>query len=124
MCEPNKMKEKEHSFRHHSFRKQHGYSFMGRPFMFRKFDGNPLKMMINEIESKEEAIELLEIQIKRVNKHKRQLNKRITRMDEIEKSIEETIGEIGKMKEFSKDEMKKILKKKYRELTNKMLDDM
>jgi septal ring factor EnvC (AmiA/AmiB activator) len=123
MKEPKKMKNEEHDFCHHPFRRSHKFPMMGKPFMFKKFGHGPFKMMLDDIESKEEAIELLEIQIKRTNKHRKHLEKRIARMDEIEESIEEAIGEIGKMKEFSKDEMKKILKKKYREFVNKMLDD-
>ena len=117
------MKNKEHGFWHHPFMRLPKHPMMGGPFMLRRFDHIQLKMMLDEIESKEEAIELLELQIKKTNKHKKYLEKKIARMDEIEDSIEEAIGEIGKMKEFSKDEMKKILKKKYREFVNKTLDD-
>ncbi|NHJ39834.1 MAG: hypothetical protein FK731_07350 [Asgard group archaeon] len=124
MCKPEKINQKEHGFRHHPFMRLYGHHKIGRPFMFGGLYRNPMKHMMDEIESKEEAIELLEIQIKRLNKQRKHLTKRMSRMDEMEKSIEETIGEIGNMKEFSKDEFKKILKKKYREFTNKMLDDI
>ncbi|NHK30747.1 MAG: hypothetical protein FK730_05310 [Asgard group archaeon] len=123
MKEPKNMKDKEHDFSRHPFRRLHGHPMMGNPFMFKKFDRDPFKRILEGIESKEEAIELLEIQIKRTNKYKKHLKQKMARMDEIEKSIEETIGEIGKIKEFSNDEMKKIMKKKYREFVNKMLDD-
>ncbi|NHJ47091.1 MAG: hypothetical protein FK733_04815 [Asgard group archaeon] len=107
----------------HPRRHKHFPPMMGKRFMFRGFEGGPLKMILDDIDSKEEAIELLEIQIKRLNKQKKHLEQKISQMDEMEKSIEEAISEIGGMKEFSKDDMKKILKKKYREFTSKMLDD-
>jgi hypothetical protein len=98
-----------------------GPMMMGKA-MFRGF-GRPMHMMLEDIESKEEAIEMLELLSKKADKRKEHLAQKIAKMDEVDKIIEETIGEIGQMKEFSKDEMRKILKKKYREFASKMLDD-
>ena len=79
--------------------------------------------MFEEIDSKEDAIDFLEMQSKLLDKRRKHLEKRRAKLDSIEDAIEDTIKEIGKMKEFSHEEMKKIMKKNYKEFMKKIIDD-
>ena len=78
---------------------------------------------LEEIESKEDAIEHMEIMIKGVNKRRKHLAKKMKKMDILEDEIEAVIKETGKMKEFSTEEFKKIVKKGYKEFAKKMIDE-
>lgn len=78
---------------------------------------------LEEIESKEDAIEHMEIAIKGLEKRKKHLEKKMKRLDILEDEIEEVIKEIGKMKEFTTEEFKKIIKKGYKEFAKKMIDE-
>ncbi|MBN1331219.1 MAG: hypothetical protein JXA54_17250 [Candidatus Heimdallarchaeota archaeon] len=108
------------------------YPYMHRMKMFPKFGPRHFigrnflgynRAIIENIESKEEAIDLLEIQIKRLEKYKKRMLRRIDRMGRMEKEIETAINDIGQMQEFSNKEMQKILKKRYLELQKKILDE-
>ena len=107
------------------------------PFMHKRAFFPPMGMMshmrkgmhahsmnfMEEIESKEEAIEYMEMTIKGVNKHKKRLESKMKRLDILENDIEDVIKEIGKMKEVSSEEFKKIIKKGYKEFAKKMIDE-
>ncbi|MBY8994746.1 MAG: hypothetical protein KGD59_09380, partial [Candidatus Heimdallarchaeota archaeon] len=81
------------------------------PFMHRRTYFPPMGMMqhmrkgmhkfpmdfMDEIESKEDAIEHMEIMIKGVEKRKKHLEKKMKKMDILEDQIEDVIKEIGKM---------------------------
>ena len=95
---------------------------MRHPMMHNPLPGYSMRF-VKDIENKEEAIEFLEMQTKLVNKRRQRINKELQKMDEIENHLEAAIKEIGAMKEFSQDEMKKILKKHYRDFTKRMLDE-
>lgn len=82
----------------------------------------PMDFM-DEIESKEDAIEHMEIMIKGVEKRKKHLEKKMKKMDILEDQIEDVIKEIGKMKEFTTEEFKKIVKTGYKEFAKKMIDE-
>ena len=78
---------------------------------------------MEEIESKEDAIDHMEIMIKGVDKRRKHLEKKMKKLDILENEIEEVIKETGKMKEFTPEEFKKIIKKGYKEFAKKMIDE-
>ncbi|HUT81927.1 MAG TPA: hypothetical protein VMZ29_12050 [Candidatus Bathyarchaeia archaeon] len=96
--------------------------FGPKHFMGKGFPGY-VKTTFDNVESKEEAIDLLEIKIKRLEKHKKRMLRRINRMGIMEKEIETAISDIGQMQEFSNKDMQKILKKRYLEFQKKILDE-
>ena len=99
------------------------FSPMGMmPHMFKGMHKLPMSFL-EEIESKEDAIEHMKIMIKGVNKRKKHLEKKMKKMDILEDQIEEVIKEIGKMKEFTTEEFKKIVKTGYKEFAKKMIDE-
>ncbi len=99
------------------------FPFMGMmPFMHEGMHKMPMHF-IEEIESKEDAIEHLELTIKGVDKRRKYLGKKIKRLDILEDELESVIKEVGKMEEFSTEELKKILKKGYKEFAKKMIDE-
>ncbi|TET30840.1 MAG: hypothetical protein E3J70_03630 [Candidatus Heimdallarchaeota archaeon] len=104
----------------------HGRAFfppMGMmPHMYKGMHKFPMSF-IEEIESKEEAIESMEMAIKGLNKRKKHLEKKMKKLDMLEDEVEDAIKEVGKMKEFSKEEFKKIIKKRYKEFAKKMIDE-
>ncbi len=123
--------------RKHKKNEKMEHGFYGHPMIRRRprmHHFSPIHMMrhgmhrfpmgvLEEIESKEEAIEFLEMQSKMLDKRKKYLEKRMARLDSTEDALEDTIKEIGKMKEFSHEEMKKIMKKNYKEFMKKMIDE-
>lgn len=96
--------------------------FGPKHFMRKGFPGYN-RAMFENVETKEEAIDLLEIQIKRLEKHKKRMLRRIRHMDIMEKEIEIAISDVGQLTEFTNKEMQKILKKHYLELQKKILDE-
>lgn len=92
------------------------------PHMFKGMNKLPMAFM-EEIESKEDAIEHMEIMIKGVNKRRKHLEKKMKKLDILEDEIEAVIKETGKMKEFTNEEFKKIVKKGYKEFAKKMIDE-
>jgi hemoglobin-like flavoprotein len=99
------------------------HPFMGMmPFMHKGMHKMPMHFL-EEIESKEDAIDHLELAIKGVEKRRKHLGKKMKKLDIVEEHIETAIKEVGKMKEFSTEELKKILKKGYKEFAKKMIDE-
>ena len=92
------------------------------PHMFKGMNKLPMNFL-EEIESKEDAIEHMEIMIKGVNKRRKHLAKKMKKLDILEDEIEAVIKETGKMKEFTPEEFKKIVKKGYKEFAKKMIDE-
>lgn len=92
------------------------------PHMFKGMHKLPMAFM-EEIESKEDAIEHMEIMIKGVNKRRKHLEKKMKKLNILEDEIEAVIKETGKMKEFTNEEFKKIVKKGYKEFAKKMIDE-
>jgi len=69
--------------------------------------------MLDEIKDKEEAIELLELQYEKVKNRQKELMKRLKELELAEKRFTEAIKEVGSLKEFSNEDLKKILRKNY-----------
>ncbi|NHJ05660.1 MAG: hypothetical protein EAX90_12615 [Candidatus Heimdallarchaeota archaeon] len=65
--------------------------------------------LFNELETKEDAIDFMDIQKKRIAKRQKYLLKKIQRLESIEDLMEEKIKEIAKMEDYTSDKMKKIL---------------
>lgn len=89
-----------------------GPGLMGRPFGPPGFHAHHF-MVIDEIVDKEEAIEFLELQYKLLERERNDLIKRINNLQMLEDQLAEVIEEIGSVKDFSNDELKKILRKKH-----------
>lgn len=118
-------KDKHKKFRPHGpfmHRRAH-FPLMGMmAHMHKGMHKLPMNFM-EEIESKEDAIEHMEIMIKGVNKRRKYLEKKMKKLDILEDEIEDVIRETGKMKEFTPEEFKKIVKKGYKEFAKKMIDE-
>ena len=67
--------------------------------------------LFNELETKEDAIDFIDIQKKRIIKRQKYLLKKIQRLESIEDLMEEKIKEITKMEDYTSDKIKKILNK-------------
>ena len=118
-------KDKHYKCRPHGpfMRRRAYHPFMGMmPFMHKGMHEKPMHFL-EEIESKEDAIDHLELMIKGVEKRRKHLGKKMKKLDIVEENIEEVIKEVGKMKEFSTEELKKILKKGYKEFAKRMIDE-
>jgi len=118
-------KNKHDKYRSHGpfmHRRPH-FPFMGMmPFMHKGMHRMPMQFL-EEIDSKEDAIDHLELMIKGVEKRRKHLGNKIRKLDILEDEIEAVIKEVGKMKEFSTEELKKIVKKGYKEFAKKMIDE-
>ncbi|HUU78567.1 MAG TPA: hypothetical protein VMX55_09475 [candidate division Zixibacteria bacterium] len=79
-----------------------------RPFGRRKHLMYHLELF-NELETKDDAIDFMELQKKRIAKRQEYLSKKIKRLGNIEDLMEEKIKEIVKMEDYTSDKMKKII---------------
>ncbi|MFW9923597.1 MAG: hypothetical protein ACFFDW_09975 [Candidatus Thorarchaeota archaeon] len=79
--------------------------------------------MIDELETKEDAIDLIEIEVKLIERRKKKLMRAIDRLDTLEGILSSKVSEIAKMEDFSKDKIKTLLKKTSIEYTKKRLEE-
>ncbi|MCF2142402.1 MAG: DUF5320 domain-containing protein [Candidatus Heimdallarchaeota archaeon] len=99
-----------------------GPGLMGRPFGPPGFHAHHFNV-IDEIADKDEAIEFLELQYKLLERERNDLTKRINNLQMLEDQLTEVIEEIGSIKDFSNDELKKILRKKHFTFLKEVLSD-
>ena len=67
--------------------------------------------LYNNLETKEDALDYIEMKVKRTIRHQKHLLTRIKRLESIEEQLNEKIKEIAKMEDYDQDKMKKMLKK-------------
>ena len=67
--------------------------------------------LYNDLETKEDALDFIELQVKRTIRHQKHLLARIKRLENIEELLNQKIKEIAKMEDYDQDKMKKMLKK-------------
>ena len=81
------------------------------------------KKIEKRIETKEDAIDYLEIQKKRLALRRKRLQKDMKALEIREKMLDEKLAEVQGMKEYSPEEMKKIMKKANTEFIKAVLDE-
>ena len=80
-------------------------------------------VFLENIESKEEALDFMEIQKKLIQKRRRRLARSIEKTETMERYIDQSMAELKAMDEFSADELKKVWKKAYREFLKETIDE-
>jgi hypothetical protein len=73
-----------------------------------------MKGLFDGFETKDDTIDFIELQQKRIQRHKNRLLRRAKRIEALENSIDIAAKEIIKMKDYSPDKAKKIIKRVYR----------
>ncbi|NHJ83946.1 MAG: hypothetical protein FK734_00705 [Asgard group archaeon] len=73
----------------------------------------------DELETKEEALEFLEIQKYRLKRHIKHMQKEITRAEEIFNDLDQQKTEIQKMEEYSSDKAKELFNEMLRKYAPK-----
>jgi hypothetical protein len=69
-----------------------------------------MKGLFDGFETKDDTIDFIELQQKRIQRHKNRLLRRAKRIEELENSIDIAAKEIIKMKDYSQKKKKKIIK--------------
>ncbi|NHJ33589.1 MAG: hypothetical protein FK732_12080 [Asgard group archaeon] len=100
----------------------HGRAYFPPMGMMPHMPKFPMRFL-EEIDSKEDAIEHMEMAIKGLNKKRKHLERKMKKLDMLEDEIEDAIKEVSKMKEFTTKEFKKIIKTHYKEFAKKMIDE-
>ncbi|MEA2071205.1 MAG: hypothetical protein U9O98_07940 [Asgard group archaeon] len=107
---------------------------MNHPFLrFRPYLGNHpfnydilshhFEEPLEDLETKDDALEFLEIRHKLLQKTRKEIEQMLKRLDSRESIINETQTKLQKMKEFEPEKLRKILQEGYRKYLKDWLDE-